>query len=196
MDHQQAIDGILSRLEKDLPDHLHYHGYRHTLDVMDSVRKIAAHEKVSESEHQLLLVAAAYHDAGFLHSAEEHEERGCEMVRHELPALGFDELAISQICSMIMATKVPQKPSGRLARILCDADLDYLGRADFKEISGNLFKELKAQQKVTDLKTWNRIQVKFLSAHAYHTDFGNTFRAPRKQQYLNELIAVVKAYDH
>ncbi|MDA0973125.1 MAG: hypothetical protein O2867_05255 [Bacteroidetes bacterium] len=41
-----------------------------------------------------------------------------------------------------MATKVPQEPKDHLARILCDADLDYLGGDDYDEIAGGLYQEL------------------------------------------------------
>ena len=33
------------------------------------------------------------------------------------------------------ATKIPQTPLTKLEEIICDADLDYLGREDFFEIS-------------------------------------------------------------
>ena len=65
-----------------------------------------------------------------------------------LPGVIFLSLIIpqglfEQICGMIMATKIPQSPKNYLEQILCDADLDYLGRDDFYDIGGTLFKELK-----------------------------------------------------
>ena len=63
---------------------------------------------------------------------------------------------------MIMATKIPQSPRNGLEEIICDADLDYLGRDDFYEIGATLFEELKAYNVLQNEREWNRIQVKFL----------------------------------
>ena len=78
---KQAIDHILNRLEKELPENLYYHGHHHTVDVMESVRVIATSENVSSDELDLLLVATAYHDCGFLNQYKNHEEEGCKIVR-------------------------------------------------------------------------------------------------------------------
>lgn len=195
MDHQGAIEHILSRLEHELPVHLSYHGLHHTLDVLESVERIARYEKVPEESIDLLLVAAAYHDSGFIFHHKDHEEKGCKIVHETLPSFGFDAPTIEQLCKMIMATKVPQTPTGELSDILCDADLDYLGRDDFQHISRTLFKELETLHIVTEEETWNRIQVDFLKKHYYHTDYGKTHRQPKKQEYLKELETLVANYD-
>ena len=51
-----------------------------------------------------------------------------------------------------MATKVPQSPKNHLEEILCDCDLDYLGRDDFEKISNNLFSEWKEHGLVTNVE--------------------------------------------
>lgn len=195
MQHSLAVEYILSRLEKELPEHLSYHGRHHTLDVIEAVERIARHEGIHEHSINLLIVAAAYHDSGFIFGHENHEEKGCEIARQALPDFGCDEQTIDQVCRMIMATKVPQSPSGELSDILCDADLDYLGRPDFKPISTSLFEELKYHGVVADLETWNRIQVKFLRQHHYHTEYGRRFRQPEKEKYLKELEELVASYN-
>lgn len=196
MDHEGAIKYILDRLEKELPEHLLYHGHRHTIDVLESVERIGRHQSIDKTGLRLLSVAAAYHDCGFIYSHLNHEERGCKVVRDILPTFGFESDNIETICSMIMATKVPQQPSGTLSNILCDADLDYLGRSDFKPIAHNLFLELKYLGIVTDEKKWNIIQLGFLRQHSYHTDYGKSMRQPLKNKHLEELAKIVMGYDN
>jgi predicted metal-dependent HD superfamily phosphohydrolase len=195
MDFKGAIQHILNRLDTELPSHLSYHGHHHTVDVMEAVERIARHEDTSEENINLLLVAAAYHDAGFIYSHENHEEKGCEIVRSILPNYGFDQKTIEKVCQMIMATKVPQTPTGELSDMLCDADLDYLGRDDFTPISTSLFNELKYLGIVKDVETWNRIQVKFLRQHFYHTEYGKALRQPKKEIHLKKLEEIVAAYN-
>lgn len=195
MDHAGAIQYILKQLESDLPGHLYYHGHHHTLDVLEAVERIGESEGVTEDQQNLLLVAAAYHDCGFLNGHQEHERKGCEIVKKNLPGFGFEDAEIDQICTMIMATKVPQDPQDHLAKILCDADLDYLGRDDFGPIGTNLFKELTHLGIVTEIEKWNRIQVGFLGQHQYHTAYGKNHRQPKKQEHLDNLKKIVEGYD-
>jgi uncharacterized protein len=96
---------------------------------------------------------------------------------------------------MIMATKVPQEPSFPLAEILCDADLDYLGRDDFEAIGKTLFKEWMHIGIVMDLENFNRIQVKFLNIHHYHTEYSREVRTPVKLAHLAILEKLVATYD-
>tara|TARA_R110002072_G_scaffold21710_6_gene76674 strand:+ start:1428 stop:2018 length:591 start_codon:yes stop_codon:yes gene_type:complete len=194
MDYAGAIENILKQLESDLPGHLYYHGHHHTLDVLDAVERIGKSEGVSEAQQNLLLVAAAYHDCGFLKGHQDHERKGCEIAKDSLPEFGFDAGSINQICDMIMATKVPQGPQDQLAKILCDADLDYLGREDFEPIGSNLFKELQHLGIVTDMKVWNRIQLGFLTQHAYYTTYGKSIRQPEKLKHLQKIRTIVNSY--
>ncbi|MFM1875232.1 MAG: hypothetical protein RL266_969 [Bacteroidota bacterium] len=195
MDHEGAIKYILERLESELPEHLLYHGHHHTIDVLEAVERIARQECIDEKGINLLLVAAAYHDCGFIRSHLDHEETGCAIARETLPRFEFTHESIESICQMIMATKVPQRPTGLLSDILCDADLDYLGRDDFKPIARNLFLELRHLNIVSDEEKWNRIQLNFLKQHFYHTEYGRTMRQPQKDLHVEELAEIVKGYD-
>ncbi len=196
MDHQGAIEYILNRLERELPEHLLYHGHHHTIDVLEASERIGRHEGVSEEELNLLLVATAFHDCGFLHGPEDHEEKGSGIAREVLPQFGYGPSELEQICEMIMATKVPQTPSGKLSYILCDADLDYLGRGDFEPVADSLYNEMLHLNIVSDTEAWNRIQLGFLSEHSFHTPYGKTLRQPKKQEHLEKIRAIVSGYDN
>lgn len=184
---------ILDKLERELPANLYYHGLHHTLDVFNAAREIAAEEALTEYELKLLRIAVLYHDAGFTTVYKNHEEKACEMVKKDLPKYGYTEKEIDQICGMIMATKIPQNPKNKLEMIICDADLDYLGRHDFKEISNTLFQEMKIYVNLHDEKEWYNIQKKFLGNHTYFTDFGKLQREPLKQKHLDEINRILAA---
>lgn len=195
MNYQKAIDHILHRLDTELADHLLYHDCAHTLDVLEASERIGKREDVSEEEMKLLLVAAAYHDCGFLVTYSDHEKAGCEIAREVLPSFGFTDSEIEQVCAMILATRVPQQPNSALERIICDADLDYLGRDDFFTIGQQLFKEWMHVGIVKDEKAFNRIQVKFLNGHFYHTEYSKGLRTPVKLAHLAQVEHIVDSYD-
>jgi hypothetical protein len=120
---------------------------------------------------------------------------GCDLVREHLPRFGYNKEEIERICGMIMATKIPQSPNNHLEEIICDADLDYLGRDDFYSIGQSLFEELQAYNVVQDIETWNRIQVGFLTSHGFFTKTNKKRRASVKAEYLEELKEIVAGYE-
>jgi uncharacterized protein len=178
---------MLGRLSRELPPTLYYHGHHHTQDVMDAAMIIAKAENTTDEERKLLRIAICFHDAGFIYVYRDHETKGCELAWDILPGYGFNDVQIERVCGMIMATRVPQNPQNHLERIICDADLDYLGRDDVFPIAETLFQELKIHANLNDPKKWNDIQISFLSGHHYHTEFSQKQRDPKKQEYLKQL---------
>jgi predicted metal-dependent HD superfamily phosphohydrolase len=187
-DFESAEKFILNRLKNELPAELFYHGYHHTIDVMNAAMKIADAENISEEERKLLRIAVAFHDAGFIYVYKNHEEKGCEMAKENLSFFGFTPRQIELICNMIIATKIPQKPKNKLEGILCDADLDYLGRGDVYPIAQTLFEESKIFLNIGSEKKWNEVQINFLKNHCYYTSYALQQRQPKKQRYLAELL--------
>jgi TolB-like protein/predicted metal-dependent HD superfamily phosphohydrolase/Tfp pilus assembly protein PilF len=178
-------------LEREMPA-LPYHNVSHIQDVLQAALQIAETVQVTEDELNLIRLAALFHDAGFIREAKGHEAHGAAMAKEILPDYGLNEAQIESICSMIMATKLPQTPSNKLDKILCDADLDYLGREDFFEIGARLYQELTAAGAVETEREWNLVQRTFLEGHKYHTAFSLAQREPLKQQHLSEVQAKLK----
>jgi uncharacterized protein len=177
----------ISLLNDNLPKELHYHSVEHTLDVYKESVRLAESEGISEADKQLLLIAALFHDIGFIESLENHEERGCKIAARELPFFNVSAEDLQKIQAAIMATKIPQTPTSHLGEILCDADLDYLGRSDFFVIGDRLFRELNETGKILDFKQWNKIQISFLKQHHYFTKTNIRLRDPQKLNHLAEL---------
>jgi predicted metal-dependent HD superfamily phosphohydrolase len=191
MGFDKAKETIVHHLEQNLPSDLFYHGIHHTFDVFDAALVIAENEKIDSADDLTLLkTAALFHDSGFTIDASKHEECGCDLAREILPACDYTNSQIDQICGMIMATKIPQQPLNLLERIICDADLDYLGRDDFFKIGDTLYQELKAFDKIKDVTQWNQLQISFLSNHQYHTEFSRGNREIKKQENLQAVTKI------
>ena len=186
---------ILDKLERELSHKLAYHGVHHTLDVLYTIEELCYLEKVTPYEELLLKTAALFHDSGFTIDNREHEKLSCGIARRHLPGYGYTPNEIGLICGMIMATKIPQAPQNYLEEIICDADLDYLGRDDFYDIGSTLFEELKAYKVLNSEEAWNRLQVNFLEKHTFFTRTNKKRRSPKKQQYLRELKEIVEGYE-
>ena len=196
MNYRAAKTFILNKLKAELPPGLSYHGLHHTKDVLRVAASLCVREGIKGKALILVKTAAVLHDAGFVfnqHSG--HELQGCRLAREILPRFDYTTDEIEQICNMIMATKIPQSPDTLEARILCDADLDYLGRTDFYPIGRTLFEEMTAYRLIGDEEAWNRLQINFLGNHRFHTQTNQQLREPVKQTYLEELKQLVAQYD-
>ena len=192
MEFLKAKKFILDKLNKQLPKYLKYHSVEHVRDVYDSAERIAKTEGVKGEELTLLLTAALFHDSGFLDGQKDHEQGSCDLAKEHLPDFGYTDEQIQCICGMIMATKIPQTPHNLLEEIICDADLDYLGREDFFKIGNSLFTELSLYGLIRDEEEWDHLQVRFLEGHHYFTKTSLANRKGKKDEYL----AILKSKIH
>lgn len=181
-----------AKLKKELPAELTYHNHRHVFDVYEKASMLAKMENISEGEEKLLLIAVLFHDSGFIISQTDHEMYSCQLAAQHLPAFGINPEQLQCINGMIMATKVPQNPQNLLEKIICDADLDYLGRPDFWEIGALLFAELKGKGILNTSLEWNRMQVAFLEKHRYFTASAHELRQATKMEHLKTLKEMIE----
>lgn len=182
---------ILDKLEKELPDYLYYHNVKHTVDVVTEVELIGWGEGVSDEEILLLKTAGLFHDAGHTVDYDTHEHQGTLLAREMLPKYNYTPDQIDHICEIIMSTKLPPKPRNLLEAIICDSDLDYLGRSDFIPVSNTLYQELKEQDKIGSLNDWNKLQVKFISGHQYFTKTARSLREVNKQKQIERISKLI-----
>lgn len=178
---------IMKLLDQQLSPALHYHSVGHSRDVVAAVERIALLENVTDEGLFLLKSAANYHDAGFIEQYDANEPVGARLAGEILPRFGYTEEHINKIKELIFATRIPHDPKNHLEEIICDADLDYLGRDDFHEIADRLRRELREHGKINSDRQWDEIQVGFLKMHKYFTKTAIETRRPKKMQHLKEV---------
>ncbi|NBC81928.1 MAG: HD domain-containing protein [Bacteroidetes bacterium] len=182
---------MLDKLERELPQNLYYHSVKHTVDVVTQVELIGWGEGITEDEIVLLKTAALFHDAGHIIDYDNHEYQGTLLARELLPAYYYTQHQIERICELIMITKMPPNPNNLLEEIMCDSDLDYLGRSDMIPVSGELFKELRERDKISSLNDWNKLQIKFISNHQYFTKTAKSLREVNKKKQIERIKKLI-----
>lgn len=188
MDLIGARDYILEKLRNELDNKFTYHNLSHTLDVQRSVVHLSQLEKLPSHTVLLLETAAFYHDAGMLIKYCEHEEYSVSIVNQVLPGFGYSPEEIAEIGRLICVTKLPQKAVTLPEQIICDADLDSLGREDFFVQAFNLSLEWKNFNiRHTSLKEWFDFEVQFMENHEYYTSSARMLRNDKKMQNLKEI---------
>ena len=185
-------DVILTKLEKGLDKRLYYHNVKHTIDVVNQVEVIGNGEGITDEEMILLKTAALFHDLGHTISYIDHEEQGIIFAKDILPDYNYSPEQIEIISELIYSTKFPPEPKNKLEEIICDADLDYLGRPDFIPSSHNLYLEMFEHGRINNKHEWNKIQVSFLKTHQYYTESARKAREVNKQDQLNKIVEQIK----
>ncbi|MBN1262400.1 MAG: phosphohydrolase [Anaerolineae bacterium] len=191
-DFARAQAYVFRRLSEELPDDLFYHAAHHTRDdVMLAAERLAALADLSRPEKLLLRTAALYHDLGFIERFERNEPVAVRIAEETLPGFGYTPAQIAAIGGMIMATQMPQSPRSLPAALLCDADLDSLGRDDFMATSHCLWVELLAHGQRSTLEEWYDTQVAFLTGHTYFTAQARMLRGPGKAANIRRVTALL-----
>lgn len=176
-------------LERKLTSKLTYHGINHTYYVLKAAnRLISKAGNISNHQKKLIRVAVLYHDIGFINGYYNHEEEGVKVLEPIMEELGCSKKDFNIIAGMILATKIPQSPKTKLEKIICDADLYYLGTSEYYEISDTLFQELKKYNILRNKKQWTDVQIKFLSKHKYFTAYAKKHLSKEKSKRLKELL--------
>lgn len=163
---------VVSYLKKKLPAGAIYHSIDHTQEVVGAVKTLCKEENISDEDTESVLIAAWFHDVGFVEGTENHKEysvsEALEFLKdQELP---MDKLEV--ILSCIRATSRPVNPQNILEQILCDANLFYLATTNFEK-NGKLLRaewEFLHNKILTDVE-WYQCNADFLKEHRYFTNF-------------------------
>ena len=194
MDFAGARDYIIARMKKELSPLLTYHTIGHTLDMHRSAIRLMEMECFEDERERVLIETAAnYHDAGMMISYNDHETQSVLIAGEMLPAFGYSREDIDEVAGLILVTKLPQMPTTLPEQILCDADLDSLGRDDFFIESFRLQLELKLNGiAMTTLEEWLRFEVKFFTGHEYFTKSGRALRQEQKHKNFQEINNILE----
>jgi predicted metal-dependent HD superfamily phosphohydrolase len=185
MDFLGAKNYIVNRLQKELSPNLYFHSLDHSMDVLRSACHLNCMEEVYEPESALIETAAIYHDAGMIVTYLEHEAASAKMAREILPKFHYSPQEIEIVESLIMVTTTPQSAHTMLEKVICDADLDALGREDFFITSFQLQLEWKLYGIMNStLAEWIRFEIDFMEKHSYFTFSAIKLREVQKQKNI------------
>ncbi|MCK9203439.1 MAG: HD domain-containing protein [Bacteroidales bacterium] len=194
MDFKGARKYILNRLQNELTPALCYHTVEHTMDVLEACRRLAGIEQVNGPMGVWLKTAALFHDSGILFQYKDHESFSVSLAQEILPQFGYLSEEIEEVTRLILVTRLPQQAVSLPEQILCDADLDYLGRDDFFIHSFQLQLEWKNLGILdTTLHEWLKIQQEFLQGHRYFTLSANNLRQKKKMETLDQIRKTIES---
>lgn len=160
-----------------------YHNLQHTKDVVNIVEDIADNSGISLEEKELLLIAAWFHDTGYPENIPLHEVKSADYAVKYLNKVNYPASKTDIIKKLILSTKVPQNPKTALEKIICDADIAYIGKDDFFNRISLLRKEWETTINETYSDSgWLKKNISFIESNTFHTSYAkNKFGDIRKK---------------
>ncbi len=189
-DYKQKISELARILARSYPK-LPYHNFDHALDVWSVARGYSMYHRFNDAERFVLESAALLHDVVYVVGANDNEEKSVNYSNRWLPMLGYEDGQIDDIGRLVLATKWPTKPKNLSEMIICDSDLDNLGREDFIDKSHLLMKEWNVPRNLE----WYKKQLELLENNHYYTDIAKFMRNSGKEKNIAKLKELLKGYE-
>ena len=185
---RQAQTHVTALLSEKLPQWAVYHNLLHTEQVVDAAHEIGEGIRLGKSEMEVVLVAALFHDVGYIDAVEGHEERAAGIGTEFLSAKNYPQPRIDLVVGCIRATKMPQSPKNSLEEVMCDADLSHIGKKRFFDRSDLLRMETEMRTGVTMSDVdWLQKNIEFASSGTFFTLYAREEWSGRRRKNLIEL---------
>ncbi|WP_433813179.1 Pycsar system effector family protein [Flavobacterium johnsoniae] len=180
---EQSEDFVSNLLKDKLSNLYSYHNFNHTFTVVTAVKELCKKEDVESDDKEALLVAAWFHDTGYVEGYENHESKSIKIASDFLKEKGKSDKFIELVSSLILATAKEYEPKTHLEKIIKDADYAHLMGTEYTTTCELLRLELKNTGIVSFTNAeWTKENLNFLlNKHRFYTDY-----ALRKWQPLKE----------
>lgn len=192
---QKAEQYVFDLFKDKLNSNYTYHNFLHAQFVVSKIKELIEAEKPSEEESDLLVIAAWFHDTGYIEGAEGHEIRSAEIAAKFLTENSVSSDQIEKVKQYILATHLTKIPETKNEMIIRDADCAHVGDAAFEQLSAQLKNEveLTTEKEIKDSE-WNQKNYEFLlKVHRFYTDYAQLKWQPVK---LKNVLRVREQIDN
>jgi len=181
---------VFSLLTKELSTDYLYHNLSHTQRVVNATKELIEGEKISETDANILLLAAWFHDVGYIKGTENHEESSVRITTNFLKEYNIDDSIINNVNRLIRATKMGVEADDVLEKILKDADSNHLAKKSFSDVSDLLKEEVNlVHNKNYSDSEWILENIGFLAnKHHYYTNYAQENWQQGKDKNLAQLF--------
>lgn len=183
---EQSEDFVSNLLKDKLSNLYSYHNFNHTFTVVNAVKELCKKEDVKADDKEMLMVAAWFHDTGYIDGYENHEQESVKIATAFLKEKGQSDEFIAIVSSLILATVKEYIPKTHLEKIIKDADFAHLVGTEYETTCELLRIELKNTWNLDFSNTeWAKENLNFLmNKHRFYTDYALKKWQPLKEKNL------------
>ena len=184
---KDVAEYVFNLFKENLPNDYVYHNYNHTLSTVKGCKKLSKSFNLTSRNYEVLLLAAWFHDTGYIETYQGHEEASVKLMKNYLEG-NYPDDDISEIESLILSTKHGVIPDGSLQEILYDADYINLGTKKFVHRADLLRVEWeRILQKTYSEMDWAQLQIQFLIETTFKTEEAiSSFDTQREVNILDQ----------
>ena len=168
---RQAENFVHHLFQEKLPRELVYHNYDHTFETVKEARALGEAYTLPPDDLEALVLAAWFHDTGYIDAYLGHEEKSAETAIAWLQEKKYPEDRLALVADCILATKHGSPSQGLLQDILVDADMANTGKETFFSTAELLRVEWEIfLNKCYSDPAWAQFQLNFLLKMSYRTE--------------------------
>ena len=194
MDIVQKAESYVFHLFKDKlsPDYI-YHNFNHTLRVVSNAELIAKKEEIDADDAEMVVLAAWFHDIGYIEGPDKHEQRSSVIAEDFLKENGYAVSKAATVAGLIRATELGTDPNNHLEKIIKDADCSHFADANYIALSELLREEWRLTQKreFTDMEWAMGNRKMLLHYHRFFTDYCKKKLQPLKEDNIAALQGII-----
>jgi predicted metal-dependent HD superfamily phosphohydrolase len=183
---EKAKEFVGKLLKDNLSNSFTYHNFNHTLNVVEAATILAKSEGLNESDTEILLVAAWFHDTGYTMGCAHHEQSSITIVSQFLKDNNKDQIFIDAVAKVIEATIYDRCPRTQLEKIIKDADYSHFAKENYLTLCEKLREEweVTSQKFYSDLE-WAKENLHIISQfHVYYTQYALENWQPIKEKNI------------
>src|SRR5688572_17704087 len=174
-----------------------YHSFEHTREVAEAAEKIGKAVDLNELELESVVIAAWFHDTGYLIDKEDHESHSAQFAEEFLLTQNYPLPRIQQVKENILATRLEHTPQNLMEEVIHDADYTNLANTDALRQS-ELLRDEKENYggSHTGEKEWLMAELRFLLNHRYFTEYSKLKLEPKKNENIKKIKEKLKYYNN
>jgi predicted metal-dependent HD superfamily phosphohydrolase len=194
----QAQDFVFNLFKDKLSKVYTYHNLNHTIGVVKAVNILCEKENVSPADTEILILAAWFHDTGYINGCTNHEEYSSDIAADFLKKNGKSDEYIAKVAGLIKVTVKENVPQTLSEKIIKDADYYHLLSEEYSNSCQDLRKEWENTEgkSFSDIE-WSAENLDFLkNKHHFYTDFAKENWEPLKQKNIEQIQNVIDSIEN
>src|SRR5438270_12950699 len=99
-----------------------YHSYEHTREVAEAAEKIGKASDLNAEDLEAVIIAAWFHDTGYLFQQENHELQSVIVAEEFLRLNNYPYVKTKRVADCILAKQLNHLPANLMEEVIHDAD--------------------------------------------------------------------------
>lgn len=172
-----------------------YHSLDHTREVAEAAEKIGKNSNLNDEEMEAVIIAAWFHDTGYLFQHDDHESHSVKIAEEFLKSIQYPEDKLKRVIDCILATRMNIIPNNLMEEVIHDADYINLANPDnFRQSTLLRLEAVNYGGKEPTEDEWLAAELEFLVNHRYYTEYARNKLQKKKSENIKKIQKKLKKY--